>query len=126
MGSDASGAVRSSWMWKRLICVFLVGIARPPGVRGGSARSPGTPPLGVDAPPLLTLSKYRQRRPPPTGGPRPPPPIRGALVRGQDRDDDQQQAERERPHGDAVGPGAEALVGAGRRPAARAVAVGPG
>src|SRR5919198_4717395 len=98
MGSDPSGAVRSSWIWNLLLiawrfrgtaltfscCLRCVRVA---AARCTSKRS------------LLLIRTA----------------VSGVSVGACDGDDDQQEPEQERPQGDPVGVAAVALDGAARR-----------
>src|SRR5688572_6119530 len=99
-GSEASGAVSSSWMGKRLIWVFL-GISTCRLVIWGGGRRLGS--CRRSSLRYVSLGRRRQAYNCVYA------PDRQAVyseldVRGRDRDQDQEDAEHEGPGGDAVGP----------------------
>src|SRR4051812_42831033 len=101
IGSDASGAVRSSWMGKRLICVLGIGTAGWIW-GGGCERRPDRHLLQeVSLRRLPRARKHAERRAHEPGARRRDPS--GFLVAGaEDRDQDQQHAEPDGVRDDPV------------------------
>src|SRR5215213_5048822 len=107
-GSDASGAVRSSWIWNRDIWVFMAN--RRWGEGAGGA-------LGAASLPFISVGRAACLRNC-MGALAPATRAAAGGLGGQDGDQDQQQPEQERPGDDPGRVAREPLLDRARRPPA--------
>src|SRR5262245_23062735 len=109
MGSEASGAVRSSWIGNRLISVL--GMATAVGA-GGRETACGVPWVGASTGPFLReISLFGQGE-----AYKSSPRFSGGLVAGgQNGDQDQQEPHRHGVGDEAVWPSSDPLHGRARR-----------